>query len=120
MTSLPDDAKVLGMEVSKLQSDVTVDSDNTLHGISRYVKGFDAYDKDAEGNFIAMRVTAPSDATVKITTSTVSDEPMDEDRTVIWKVTATEDTLTVKVEKGEETAEAVYRASGLTLEQQSE
>ena len=35
-------------------------------------------------------------------------------------MTSTEDTLTVKVEKGEETAEAVYRASGLTLEQQSE
>lgn len=118
MASLPDDAKVLGMEVSTLQSGVTVDSSNVFHGTLHHVTDFTAYDKGAEGNFLATKIVAPADADVKISTSAVQDKPVDESREVVWKVGSTEDTLTVKVERNGESAEAVYSAGGLTLEQQ--
>lgn len=118
MSSLPNDATILGMEVGKLQSNVTVDSDNVLHGTLHHIKDFDEYDKGATGNFAALRVVAPTDATVKITTASVSDKALDEDRTVVWKVTGTGDTLKVKVERGEESSDVDYKASGLTLEEE--
>lgn len=118
MSSMPDGATVLGMEVSRLQSNVTVDGDNVLHGTLHHIKNFDMYDQGATGNFAALHVVAPTDATVKITTSSVTDKPLDEDRTVVWKVTGTEDTLKVKVERGEESSDVDYKASGLTLEEE--
>lgn len=118
MSSVPNDATVLGMEVSKLQSNVTVDGGNVLHGTLHHIKNFDKYDQGATGNFVALHVVAPADATVKITTSSASDKPLDEDRIVVWKVASTEDTLKVKVERGEESSDANYKASGLTLEEE--
>lgn len=118
MSSVPNDATVLGMEVSKLQSNVTVDGGNVLHGTLHHIKNFDKYDQGATGNFAALHVVAPTDATVKITTSSVTDKALDEDRIVIWKVTSTEDTMKVKVERGEESSNVDYKASGLTLEEE--
>ena len=118
MSSLPNDATILGMEVGKLQSNVTVDSGNVLHGTLHNIKNFDMYDQGATGNFAALHVVAPTDAAVKITTSSVTDKPLDEDRTVVWKVTGTGDTLKVKVERGEESSDVDYKASGLTLEEE--
>lgn len=116
MTSLPADGKVLGMEVNKLQSNVTVDSDNVFSGTLHFVADFESYDKGAKGNFLAAKIVAPSDAEVKITTGAAKDKPLDESREIVWKVASNEDTLKVTVEKNGEKAEKTYSAAGLTLE----
>ena len=118
MASMPDDAEVYGVEVNKLQSGVTVDSNNVLHGTLHYVKDYDGYAKGAKGNFVALRLTAPVDATVSCKSDDDSaDKPLtDNDRLIVWKVDRDDEKLTVKVERDGESAETVYSASGLTRE----
>lgn len=117
MTSMPDDANVYGMEVSKLQSGVTVDSENILHGALHYVKNYDGYAKGAEGNFVALRLTAPADAEVTYKTDAVPNGKLTpDDRLMVWKVPSTDKSLSITVKRGEETVTTEYKASGLILE----
>lgn len=121
MTSMPDDADVYGVEVAKLQSGVTVDGDGVLYGTLHYVTDYAGFSSDSEeqkGNFVALRVTAPSDATVKYQSSTgKSGTFAPDDRLMVWRVANNEATLTITVERREETASITCKASGLTLEQ---
>ena len=114
---MPPDAEVYGMEVNKLQSGITVDSDNVLHGVLHYVDGYEGYATGASGNFVALRLTAPSGATVKYTSEAVKDGVLkSDDRLMVWKVSSKESTLTITVEQGDQHASTTYKATGLTLE----
>ena len=116
---MPEDVTVYGMEVNKLQSGIKVDSDNVIHGILHYVEGYDGYSQGAYGNFVALRVTAPADATVEYTSEAVSKGILSpNDRLIVWKVPRTDSTLTIKVERDGESASVTYKAEGLILEQQ--
>ena len=118
---MPSDAKVYGVEVKTLQSNVTVDGDNVLHGTLHYVKDYDGYAKGAEGNFVAMRLAAAPDAEVTYKTDAVPNGKLaPDDRLLVWRVPSTDKTLTVTVKHGEASSTVEYKASGLTLEPKAE
>lgn len=109
------------MEVSKLQSGVSIDSNNVIHGILHHVKEykkFSSVPSEQSGNYVALKFITPTGSTVKIQSSTGNGEQTlaPDDRVLVWRVKDTSATLTVTVENGDETAKEVYSASGLILE----
>ena len=115
---MPEDATVYGIEVNKLQSGIRVDSDNVIHGVLHHVENYDGYAQGASGNFVALRITAPADAKVEYTTEAVPNGVLaPDDRLLVWKVSGTDATLTIKVERNGESADVTYKAEGLILEE---
>ncbi len=117
MSSMPSGVKVYGMEVSRLQSNVTIDGKHVLHGNLHHVKDFDGYAKGASGHFVAMAVDAPAEDEVTYKSEAVPNGKLEpEDRTLVWRVEDTSKTLSVTVKHDGESTTTEYRASGLTLE----
>ena len=119
ITFSPSDANTYGKKVSELQSGITVDSDGTLYGTLHYVTGYKGFDSKTaalqKGNFLAMEIDAPADATVKYQSSTGSggEKTMkNPDRTLVWRVQDNDATMTITVDDEKQT----YNAKGLTLE----
>lgn len=83
--------------------------------------GFDSTHPDLQkGNFLAMKIDATPEQTVKYQSSTsgTGEQTLDpSDRTIVWMVKDNDASITIKVD-GDEPREGIYKASGLTLETQ--
>lgn len=126
MTSLsvsPEDAgaDAYGKPVSELQDNIKIDGTKitgTLHHVTGYTKFSSATDEQS-GNYLAMKVSAPSDATVKFKLiggkGNLKTLPAD-DHQIVWKIAATTQKPHLEITRGGDTSSVEYDLSGLTLE----
>ena len=112
---------LFGKTVNELQSDIVIDDDQitgTLHYVEDYLD-FSSEPIQQSGNYLALKFSAPEDATtiVEVVGGTKGPVVLDEDMNIVLLI-ADEETQSVKVTvtKGDETTEKVYGLTGLTLE----
>lgn len=104
------------MPVYYLQEDVKIDDKaKKITGILKYVDKFDAFDKGAEGNFLALTFDArPGD---QLTFESATDgNPVDltKDKYLIYKVSEGKTEMKFKLVRGGQTEETTYNIEGLT------
>lgn len=115
------EAVLFGKTVDELQSDIAIDDDQ-ITGTLHYVEGYTDFSSEPSqqsGNYLALKFTAPEDATttVEVLEGTKGPVTLDEDMNIVLLI-ADEETQSVKVtvKKGDETTEKVYGLTGLNLE----
>lgn len=115
------EAVLFGKTVDELQSGIVIDDDQ-ITGTLHYVEGYTDFSSEPSqqsGNYLALKFTAPEDATttVEVLRGTKGPVTLDEDMNIVLLI-ADEETQSVKVtvKKGDETTEKVYGLTGLNLE----
>ena len=112
------DAVWLGKRVRDLQQGMTVFNDQ-ISGTLNYVTDFTEFSGDPaeqSGHYMALRFTAPSDATTTVKKND-SDTPstLDSDMVCIFRITENTKTITVNVSRGGESLTKVFYLNGVTL-----
>ena len=115
------EAVLFGKTVNELQSDIVIDDDQitgTLHYVEDYLD-FSSEPSQQSGNYLALKFTAPEDATttVEVVGGTKGPVTLDEDMNIVLLI-ADEETQSVKVTvtKGDDVSIKTYGLTGLTLE----
>lgn len=110
---------IFGKAVSDLQEDVVI-SGNAISGTLKAVTGYTGFSGDPalqDGNFLALKFTAPSGAivTVELLGGYSGPVDLDADMNGVWRI-ENKDTqrLKVTVTKGSEVATKTYSLAGLT------
>lgn len=117
-----------GKPASELQTGVEVGETGitgTLHYVTDYT-GFSGDTEKQSGNYLALTFDATEGATLSVTlnkaqttTSPIVLEP--DDRNCVFRISdKSTQTITVKVEHGDQVVEKTYALSGLTLEPKPE
>ena len=112
------DAVWLGKRVRDLQQGLTVFNDQ-IAGTLNYISDFTAFSGDPDeqhGNYLVLKFTAPSDATVTVQKND-SDTPstLDSDMVCIFRITENTKTITVNVTRSGESLTKVFYLNGVTL-----
>lgn len=126
MTTLsvtPEDGEgqAYGKTVSELQEGIEI-SDGKISGTLHYVKGYTGFaPTDNDGNFIALKLEYPEDATMKceVVNGTAGEKTIPKgDHSLVCKI-ADKDTQKIKltIEKDGQSDSVTYDLSGLTLEE---
>lgn len=110
--------------VSDLQENISISRQNKISGRLKYVKGYTGFSStDNDGNFLALKIEYPEDATVKITLIGGSTKDKAIPRGDHLLVTKVKDAATQKIKlditKGDKTGSVTYDLSGLTLDPKS-
>lgn len=111
------DAVWLGKRVRDLQQGMDVFNDQ-ISGTLNYVTDFTEFSGDPaeqSGHYMALRFTAPSDATTTVKKND-SDTPstLDSDMVCIFRITENTKTITVNVSRGGESLTKVFYLNGVT------
>lgn len=112
---------MLGKNVSDLQTDIVVDND-AITGTLKYVTGYTGFSSNVaeqQGNYLALKVSAPEGAktTVEVVGGTKGPVALDDDMNIVLLI-KNKDTQSVKVvtEKDGKSATKTYSLKGLTLQ----
>lgn len=111
------DSTVLGKSVRDLQYKMTV-FENNVAGTLNYIENFTGYSQDTSensGNFMALKFTAPSDATTTVQYTGRNATELDSDMICVFRVTSPNDTITVTTTRNGESLTKVLSLKGLTL-----
>lgn len=115
-TSIPEGVSLFGKELDDLQENIVI-GDTGISGTLKYVTGYTGFSGDPDlqqGNFLALHVNVPDDATVTVKlTNTVT---LDEDRTIVLRIAdKSSQTITIVVSKaGAESITKTFSLTGLT------
>lgn len=115
-TSIPEGVSLFGKELDDLQENIVI-GDTGISGTLKYVTGYTGFSGDPDlqqGNFLALHVNVPADATVTVKlTNTVT---LDEDRTIVLRIAdKSSQTITIVVSKtGAESITKTFSLTGLT------
>lgn len=110
---------LLGKQPSDLQSSIVIGTDaisGTLNYVSDYT-GFSSNVSEQSGNYLALIVTTPSNATVtsQLIGGVHGQVTLDEDRMIVFRVTSTEQSVTFTTTYGSTSKTVTYALTGLTL-----
>lgn len=123
MTSLSIDADIsasvdlLGKSVSNLQSNIAI-ANRAITGTLLYVDDYTDFSEDQEkqvGNYIALHVNAPEDATVAVTVNGGEVVTVDDEMIAVCRITSTSQTIKVTGTLDGRQREQIYSLTGLTL-----
>ena len=115
-TNIPEGVSLFGKELDDLQENIVI-GDTGISGTLKYVTGYTGFSGDPDlqqGNFLALHVNVPADATVTVKlTNTVT---LDEDRTIVLRIAdKSSQTITIVVSKaGAESITKTFSLTGLT------
>lgn len=119
-----DEADLLGKYAYELQDGVTV-NDTSISGTLKYVTGYTGFSGDPdeqEGNFIALKFTAPegSTTTVEIIGGTSGPVELDEDMNWVGRIRSNDQQIEVTTTTvDEDTITKVYSLTNLVLTPQA-
>ena len=111
------DNTILGKKVRELQTHVTV-FENEVAGQLNYVTGYTQFSEteaEQSGNYLALKFTAPSDATTTVQLSGQSAVTLDSSMNCVLRVTSNTQTVTVTTTRSGESLSKVLNLSGLML-----
>ena len=120
-TNIDVEENLFGKHVDDLQENIEIGEDE-ITGTLKYVTGYTEWSpgnvEEQSGNYLALHVEAPADATVQVKLTRWA--TLDTDRIVVARIADKDSqTITVVVSKdGAETITKVYSLSGLTCNEE--